>query len=199
VRPSRKRIGAYVAANAGRPVETTIARVSGVAQFVYGPLEAIYRAAIDRRAWARRDAREAAQARALFGKALRDKSRAIAGAAAQMHRKGDPRAPIWDRRAGIYAQVEAERQQAEAERIERIGYALTEQAEMLDIVDQTRPERQRQRTGRAPTRGGVCSPQTTPIVVQPDLLSTAPAPTPYHAGYVSEMIARLKNNQESFQ
>lgn len=103
-----------------------------------------------KRRYAKQDARELQKARALFGAALRKKSRAIATAAAQMHRTGDKRAPIWDRRAGIYAQVEAERQQQEAERIARIGYSLIEQAEMLDLVDQVRMERRP--IGRATTR-----------------------------------------------
>jgi hypothetical protein len=69
--------------------------------------------------WARQDAREMEKARALSLDALKRKSRTIASAAAQMHRKGDKRAPIWDRRAGVYARVEAEHEQAEQERIER--------------------------------------------------------------------------------
>jgi hypothetical protein len=110
-----------------------------------------------KRRYAKQDAREMRKARALFGKALSNKSRAIAGAAAQMHRTGDKRAPIWDRRAGIYAQVEAERQQAEQERIARIGYSLTEQAEMLDLVDQVRIELARRKIGRA-AAGAACVP-----------------------------------------
>jgi DNA primase RepB-like protein len=102
-----------------------------------------YRWQLKQRAWARRDARELAKARSLFGEALRKTSRAIAGAAAQMHRKGDKRAPIWDRRAGIYAQVEAERQQAEAERLE---HTITELAEYTALVEQLPAAR---RIGRA--------------------------------------------------
>ncbi len=41
--------------------------------------------------------------------ALKKRSQAIASQAAEMHRKGDPRAPIWQRRAGIYAVEEADR------------------------------------------------------------------------------------------
>jgi len=47
----------------------------------------------------------------------------------------------------MLGQERAKRQQAEAKRIERIGYSLAEQAEMLDLVDQVRPERPR--IGRA--------------------------------------------------
>lgn len=97
-------------------------------------------------------------------------------------------------RAGIYAQVEAERQQAEAERIQRIGYSLTEQAEMLELVDQARPQLERQRLGRATTRGGVCSPKTTPIALPSDLFSTAPAISPYHAAALG-LVERLKAQQ----
>jgi len=61
-------------------------------------------------------------------------------------------AQMLQHRAGIYAAEEARRQQAEQERIQRLGYSLTEQAEMLDLVDQVRPERQR--IGKATTRGG---------------------------------------------
>jgi hypothetical protein len=92
-----------------------------------------YRWQLKQRAWARRDARELEKARTMGGDVLRKTSRAIAGAAAQMHRKGDKRAPIWDRRAGIYARVEAERQQAEAERLE---HTIAELAEYTTLVEQ---------------------------------------------------------------
>jgi len=137
-----------------------------------------------KRRFAKQNARELQKARALFGTALRTKSRAIAGAAAQMHRTGDKRAPIWDRRAGIYAQVEAERQQAEQERIECVGYALTEQAEMLDLVDQARPERQRIGRATTTTRGGVCSPQPS-----------APAGAP--AGLIARLHALKAQRQQA--
>jgi hypothetical protein len=83
-----------------------------------------YRWQLKQRAWARRDARELQKARALGGEALRKMSRAIAGAAAQMHRKGDKRVPVWDWRAGNelakrqYAKERAEKQAVEDARIE---------------------------------------------------------------------------------
>jgi RepB DNA-primase from phage plasmid len=50
-------------------------------------------------------------------------------------------------RLAILGQERADRQQAEAKRIERIGYSLAEQAEMLELVDQVRPDQPR--IGRA--------------------------------------------------
>lgn len=68
-------------------------------------------------------------------------------------------AQMLQHRAGIYAAEEARRAESEAEHIRRVGYSLTEQAEMLDLVDQVRTDRPR--IGRAVTAlpGGVCSPQ----------------------------------------
>ncbi len=63
-------------------------------------------------------------------------------------------------RLALLGQERAAREQAEAKRIKLIGYSLTEQAEMLDLVDQVRPERKP--IGRAAPWGGVCSPQPTP-------------------------------------
>jgi hypothetical protein len=59
-------------------------------------------------------------------------------------------------RAGIYAAEESRREQAEQERIERAGYTLVEQAEMLALVDASRPKTPR--VGRTTIRGVVCSP-----------------------------------------
>jgi hypothetical protein len=140
-----------------RKVQKHVEMLADGRRFNSATLKRLYAEELAHRRYAKQDARELEKARALFGKALSNKSRAIAGAAAQMHRSGDKRAPIWDRRAGIYAQVEAERQQQEAERIARIGYSLTEQAEMLDLVDQVRPERRK--VGRA-AASAACVPPT---------------------------------------
>ena len=69
----------------------------------------VYKEQLQRRSWARRDAREAEKARALNSAALKRKSRSVAGQAAELHRKGDKRAPVFQRRAGIYAAEEARR------------------------------------------------------------------------------------------
>jgi hypothetical protein len=63
-------------------------------------------------------------------------------------------------RAGIYAAEEARREQSEQEHIARIGYSLTEQAQMLDLVDQVRIERKS--IGRAVTSAGCVPPNSAP-------------------------------------
>jgi hypothetical protein len=54
----------------------------------------------------------------------------IASQAAEMQRKGDPRALIWQRRAGIYAAEEARRaaaaEQADRARFGELGYCEQE-------------------------------------------------------------------------
>ncbi len=59
-------------------------------------------------------------------------------------------------RAGIYAAEESRREQAEQEHIERVGYGLVEQAEMLALVDASRPKAPR--VMRATIKRAVCSP-----------------------------------------
>jgi hypothetical protein len=65
-----------------------------------------------RRAWAKRDEREAERARKLKWASLVRKSQAVASQAAAMRRAGDKRAPVWERRAGILAAEEARRIEA---------------------------------------------------------------------------------------
>lgn len=160
------RVQCYVAANAGRPVDL-------------GALKRVYRIEQGRRRWARQDAREAGRAAAMPSAALRKRSRAIAGQAAAMQRKGDKRAPIWMRRAGIYAAEEA-RRDAEIERLDAerfkdaLGYCAAEQAQLLDLVDQQRE--------RVPTR--------TPVAARLE----APA---IEVGAALGLIARLKARQEA--
>lgn len=127
-RPSFARVRKYVLCDAdGRPVNLAT-------------LKAVYANEMDRRRWARQDAREARKAAALPSGALRKRSQNIASQAAAMHRKADPRAPIWTRRAGIYAAEEARRdaaaEQLDAERFrDDLGYSAAQQAELLDQVD----------------------------------------------------------------
>ncbi len=96
VRPSRRQVGVYVMANAGRLVDTAINRVplAGVMstgkprqreRFVNGPLEAIYTQALKRRRYARQDAQEAAKARKLPWRQLQQKARSLATQAASIY------------------------------------------------------------------------------------------------------------------
>jgi len=59
--------------------------------------------------YAKRDAKLLEQARTLRADVLKKKSRATASRAADLHRKANPQAPIWDRMAGIYAAEEQRR------------------------------------------------------------------------------------------
>lgn len=127
------RVRCYVESNAGRPVnQAALAR--------------LYRAEQERRQWARQDAREAKKAAAMPSGALRKRSQSIASQAAAMRRTGDRRAPVWTRRAGIYAAEEARRdaaaEQLDAERFRNdLGYCAAEQAELLALVEQAPPAR----------------------------------------------------------
>jgi hypothetical protein len=97
-RPTLKRIRAYVRANAANPAAYSD---SGIAT--------VYQRELERRRRARQDARIAEQLRALRTDVLKCKSRSIASQAANLHRKGDKRAPVFQRLAGIYAAEEARR------------------------------------------------------------------------------------------
>lgn len=128
-----------------------------------------YQWKIKQRSWARRDAREVERARALSREALQRKSRSLATQAAGVMRalKEGQKLPAQLRyevngktyrtkapvtltekyaklllhRAGIYAAEEDRRALAEQERIDLLGYALAEQAEMLELVDAVRIKR----------------------------------------------------------
>jgi hypothetical protein len=146
------------------------------------------------RTFARQDAKEAAKAHAMRWPSLVKKSQALAGAAAQMRRKGDKRAPVWERMAGIYAAEESCRIEA-GEAPTRLllgrGVSADEQLILAEIDAQRRQRPERQQVNKR----GVCSPQTTPSTIQPDLFADAPAQTPYYVGYINDMVARLKNSQ----
>lgn len=159
------RVRKFVLADAaGRPVDL-------------GVLKRLYRAELERRQWARQEAREAEKARKLSRKALVRKSKNLSSAAAAMRRKADPRAPIWLRLAGIYAAEEQRRDEQEAR---REGYTLAEEHTLLDQVDDLRLDLRARRIGRAAqpeggTRGGACVPHSAPVEHQaPEVELPAP-------------------------
>lgn len=121
-------------------------------------LARLYRDELKRRQWARQDAREERRARSMTRAALVKKSRAIASQAADLRRRNSPQAPIWTRRAGIYAAEEARRDALEAQRILDSGYTLVEQRALLDQVDGVRLDLRRERSGRAARLPGGCVP-----------------------------------------
>jgi hypothetical protein len=97
-RPTLKRVRAYVLANAANP-----------AAYTENSIATVYRRELERRRWARQDARLVEKVRALRSDVLKRKSRSIASQAANLHRRGDKRALVYQRLAGIYAAEEARR------------------------------------------------------------------------------------------
>jgi hypothetical protein len=143
-----------------------------------------------RRRYAKQDAKEAAKARAMRWSSLVKKSQALAGSAAQLRRSGNKRAPVWERMAGIYASEEARRiesGEAPTRLLRGRGVDADEQLILIEIDEQRRQQPAQQQGDR----GRVCSPQTTPEAVQPDLFADAPAQSPYYAATVA-MDERLK-------
>jgi hypothetical protein len=150
--PSLKRVRRYLADNAGGRTWSTAA------------VARVYAQQLERRRWARRDAREAEKARALDSAALKRKSRSIAGQAAQLHRRGDKRAPVFQRLAGIYAAEEARRappdQLTTHEQWAHVG-AEYDQAHR-ELKKRAHPIARAARLAETPARGECSSPEPTP-------------------------------------
>jgi hypothetical protein len=178
-RPSFARVRKYVLCDAdGRPVNLAT-------------LKAVYANEMDRRRWARNDAREAKKAAALPSGALRKRSQNIASQAATMHRKADPRAPIWTRRAGIYAAEEARRdaaaEQLDAERFrDDLGYSAAQQAELLDQVDRV----VRRRPARTPVAARPAGGRSAAGVFPPS--GNSPIEPPAAVGTPSSLLAGIR-------
>lgn len=150
----------------------------------------------DRRRYAKQDANEAAKARKMRWSSLVQKSQNLGSQAAQMRRKGDKRAPIWERRAGIYAAEETRRIES-GETPKRLlrgrGVDVDEQLILAEIDDQ-----RRQQPGGAQGAGDpLPRPQArpaAPAMLQPDLFADAPEQNPYYIAALG-IVERLRQAQ----
>lgn len=164
-------------------------------RFNLATLKRLYDDERTRRAYARQDAKEIAKARAMRWSSLIKKSQALASAAAQMRREKNKRAPVWERMAGIYAAEEA-RRYGTGEAPTRLLRGRGVDADQVLILAEIDEQRRQQSAQQQGPQGRVCSPPTAPAVLQPDLFADAPAQSPYHVGYFSEMYTRLKARQQ---
>jgi Bifunctional DNA primase/polymerase, N-terminal len=185
VRLSFSRVRRYVLANAGGR------------SFDLDVLKLKYATERDRQQWARQDAKEAKRAREMGRAALAKKAQALGSQAAELRRRNSPQAPIWTRRAGIYAAEEARRDAREAQRIAEQGYVLAEQRAMLDQLDQEQEQRACQnlrkpmpfRTGRAARPLGTDRGASVPP------LPASASVEPWRSSADLGLLARLKEAQ----